>query len=37
VTGAFYFEYIIKAAFGMGEPDVAMLDKKERELHRQVR
>jgi glutathione S-transferase len=34
VTGPFYFEHIIKAMFGMGEPDVAMLEKKERDFHR---
>jgi glutathione S-transferase len=34
VTGAFYFEHVIKAMFGMGEPDLPMLEKKERDFHR---
>jgi len=34
VTGTFYFERVIKAMFGMGEPDEAMLEKKQRDFHR---
>jgi glutathione S-transferase len=34
VTGPFYFEHLIKPMFGMGEPDVALLQKKERDFHR---
>lgn len=34
VTGPFYFEHIIKAMFGLGEPDEAMLEKNQRGFHR---
>jgi len=36
-AGAFYFEHAIKPAFGMGEPDLAALDKMERAVHRGAR